>query len=158
MRSLSFGGVVLLIGILACTSLGVAFAEDEEMCVPMGIITLEPPDTVEVKRATVEFQHGRHFVLACTNCHHTWDGSAPVTGCMTSGCHDLDALPRKEGSKAVDKDQAFRYYKNAYHGQCIGCHKSMKQEIQQMAKTLAGIEGKLPVTGPTGCIGCHPKE
>ena len=89
----------------------------------MGIIPLEPPDTVEAKRATVEFQHSRHFVLACNNCHHTWDGSEPVTGCMTSGCHDLDALPRKEGSKAIDKDQAFRYYKNAYHGQCIGCHK-----------------------------------
>jgi hypothetical protein len=27
-----------------------------------------------------------------------------------------------------------------------------------MAKSLAGIEGKLPVTGPVGCIGCHPKE
>jgi hypothetical protein len=27
-----------------------------------------------------------------------------------------------------------------------------------MAKSLAGIEGKLPVTGPIGCIGCHPKE
>ena len=158
MRNLSFWGVILLIGILACTSLGVAFAEDEEMCVPMGIIPLEPPASVEAQRAAVAFQHGRHLVLACTNCHHTWDGSEPVTGCMTSGCHDLDALPRKEGAKAIDKDQAFRYYKNAYHGQCIGCHKTMKQEIQKMANTLAGIEGKLPVTGPTGCIGCHPKE
>jgi len=158
MRSLSFGGVVLLIGIIACTSLGVAFAEDEEMCVPMGIITLEPPESVEAKRAAVEFQHGRHFGLACTSCHHTWDGSEPITGCMTSGCHDLDTLPRKEGSNAIDKDLAPRYYKNAYHGQCIGCHKNMKQEIEQMAKSLAGIEGKLPVTGPTGCIGCHPKD
>jgi hypothetical protein len=34
----------------------------------------------------------------------------------------------------------------------------MKQEIQQMAATLASIDGKLPVTGPTGCIECHPKE
>jgi hypothetical protein len=34
----------------------------------------------------------------------------------------------------------------------------MKLEIQQMANTLASIDGKLPVTGPTGCIGCHPKE
>jgi hypothetical protein len=58
---------------------------------------------------------------------------------MTAGCHDLDTLPRKENSKAIDKDQAFRYYKNAYHGQCIGCHKTMKLEIQQMANTLAGV-------------------
>lgn len=158
MRSLSFGGVVLLIGIIACASLGIAVAEEGEMCVPMGIINLDPPETVEAKRATVEFAHSRHFVLACNKCHHTWEGAAPITGCRTAGCHDLDTLPRKEDSKAIDKDQAFRYYKNAYHGQCIGCHKSMKLEIEQKTKTLASVEGKLPTTGPTGCIECHPKE
>ena len=158
MRSLSFVGVVLLIGIVAGVSLGVAVAGDEEMCVPMGIITLEPPDSVEAKRAVVDFQHGRHFVLACNTCHHTWEGAAPITGCMTAGCHDLDTLPRKEDSKAIDRDQASRYYKNAYHGQCIGCHKTMKQEILQMANTLAAIDGHLPTTGPTGCIECHPKD
>ena len=162
MRSQSYGvaffGVVLLIGLVACASLGIAVAGDEEMCVPMGVIPLGPPDSVEAKRATVEFQHSRHFVLACNTCHHTWEGAEPVTGCMTTGCHDLDTLPRKENSKAIDKDLAFRYYKNAYHGQCIGCHKAMKLEIQEMANTLAGIDGELPTTGPTGCIECHPKE
>ena len=164
MRSLSFVGMVLLIGLIACVSLGIAVAGDKEvagdaeMCVPMGTIALEPPDTVEAKRAVVNFQHGRHFVLACNTCHHTWEGAEPITGCMTAGCHDLDTLPRKEDSKVIDKDQAFRYYKNAYHGQCIGCHKTMKLEIEQMAKTLASIDGKLPTTGPTGCIECHPKE
>jgi nitrate/TMAO reductase-like tetraheme cytochrome c subunit len=77
---------------------------------------------------------------------------------MTAGCHDLDTLPRKEGSKTIDKDLAFRYYKNAYHSQCIGCHKTMKKEIDKMANSMASIDGKLPVTGPVGCIGCHPKE
>ena len=154
----AFVRVVLLIGIVACAALGVAVAGDEEMCVPMGVITLVPPDSVEAKRAAVEFQHSRHFILACNTCHHTWEVAEPITGCMTAGCHDLDTLPRKEDSKAIDKDLAFRYYKNAYHGQCIGCHKTMKQEIQHMANTLAGIDGKLPTTGPTGCIECHPKE
>ncbi len=158
MRSLSFVGVLLFIGVIAGASLGVAVAGDEQMCVPLGVITLEPPDTVEAKRAAVDFQHGLHLALACNNCHHTWEGPEPIQGCMTSGCHDLDTLPRKEGSKVIDKDQAFGYYKNAYHGQCIGCHKTMKKEIQQMAKSLAGVEGKIPVTGPTGCIRCHPKE
>jgi len=158
MRSLSFMGVVLLTGIVACASLGIAVAGDEEMCVPMGIITLEPPDSVAAKRAAVEFAHSRHFVLACNNCHHTWKGVEAITGCMTAGCHDLETLPRKENTKIIDRDQAFRYYKNAYHSQCIGCHKTMKQEIQQMANILAGIDGQLPTTGPTGCIVCHPKE
>jgi len=155
MRSLWLVGVVLLIGI---ASLGIAVAEDGEMCVPMGVITLEPPEGVEAKRSAVDFQHGRHFVLACNECHHTWKGDAPVVGCMTSGCHDLKTLPRKEDSKSIDKTKAHRYYKNAYHGQCIGCHKTMQQEIEKMSATLAEIDGKLPVTGPTGCIDCHPKE
>jgi hypothetical protein len=158
MRSLSIVGVVLLAGLVACAVLEIAVAGDEEMCVPMGTITLEPPDAVEAKRVAVEFQHGRHFILACNTCHHTWEGAQPITGCMTAGCHDLDALPRKADSNVIDKDQAFRYYKNAYHGQCIGCHKTMKVEIQQMAGTLAGLDGKLPTTGPTGCIECHPKD
>jgi len=158
MRSLSFVGVVLLIGVAACASLGIAGAGDEEMCVPMGVITLEAPDSVEAKRAAVEFQHGRHFVLACASCHHTWEGAEPITGCMTSGCHDLETLPKKADAKGIDKEQAYRYYKNAYHGQCIGCHKRMKQGIQKMANTLAGIEGQLATTGPSGCIECHPKE
>ncbi|MGA6926033.1 MAG: cytochrome c3 family protein [Desulfosarcina sp.] len=158
MRSLSCVGVVWLIGMIACASMGIAVAADEEMCVPMGVIRLEPPASVEAKRASVAFDHSRHFVLTCNQCHHTWEGAEPVTGCMTAGCHDLDTLPRKDDSKVIDKDQAFRYYKNAYHGQCIGCHKTMQQEIQQMANTLAGIDGTLPATGPTGCIACHPKD
>lgn len=128
------------------------------MCVPMGTITLAPPASVEAKRAPVAFPHSTHFSLACNDCHHTWKGVEPITGCRANGCHNLDTLPRIEKSKAIDKDNAFRYYKNAYHGKCIGCHKSMKENIEQMANTLAGVEGKLPKTGPTGCIGCHPKE
>ena len=31
-------------------------------------------------------------------------------------------------------------------------------EIERMTKTLAGIDNKVPTTGPTGCIECHPKE
>jgi hypothetical protein len=167
MRSLSFVGIVLLIGMIACASLGVAVAEvaeeeaaveNEEMIVPMGTITLEAPDAVESRRAAVEFPHSQHMTLACNSCHHTWQGTEPITGCLTSGCHDLEALPRKEDGKTVDKDQAFRYYKSAFHGQCIGCHKTMKLDIQEMANTLTSIDGKLPTTGPTGCIECHPKE
>jgi hypothetical protein len=165
MRSLSLVGVVLLIGVVACGAWGIAVAGEEEtaaseeqMCVPMGIVTLAAPASVETKRVAVEFPHNMHLTLACNNCHHTWEGTQPIVGCMTSGCHDLAALPRKADSKAVDTDQAFRYYKNAFHGQCIGCHKSMKVNIQEMASTLASIDGKLPRTGPTGCIGCHPKE
>ncbi len=158
MRSLSFVGAVLLIGIAALSLIGTTVAGDEEMCVPMGTIVLRPPSSVDAQRAAVEFQHGRHMVLACTSCHHTWEGAEPISGCMAAGCHDLDAPPRKADSTAIDQEQAFRYYKDAYHGQCIGCHRTMQQEIQQMAASLTRMDGKLPATGPTGCIGCHPKD
>jgi hypothetical protein len=158
MRSLSFTGVVLLIGVITCATLGIAVAEQEQMCVPMGIIELKPPATVEAKRASVLFDHNRHFVIACNECHHTWDGTQTITGCMTSGCHDLDTLPRKEDSNKVDKALAYRYYKSAYHGQCIGCHRSMKLENEKAAKTLASMDSPAPATGPLGCIECHPKD
>jgi Class III cytochrome C family len=158
MRSLSFVGVVLLSGMMACASSVIAATGDKQMCVPMGSITLAPPQSVTAKRVPVEFPHSAHFTLACNTCHHTWKGTEPITGCRATGCHDLDTLPRKPDSKGIDKANAFRYYKNAYHGKCITCHKRMKRNIQQMATTLAGVEGKLPTTGPTGCIGCHPKK
>ncbi len=158
MRSLSCMGVVLLLGVIAFSTLGVAIAEEKEMCVPMGTISLGPPESVEAKRAAVEFQHNRHFVIACNKCHHTWNVEEPITGCMTGGCHDLDTLPKKDDSDTVDRENAHRYYKNAYHGQCIGCHKAMKMEIEKSAKTLVAMDKPVPVTGPTGCIECHPKQ
>ncbi|MDL2275660.1 cytochrome c3 family protein [Desulfosarcina sp. OttesenSCG-928-G10] len=157
MRGLSYVGVVL-VGMVVCTSLcGVATAENGEMRVPLGVIELKAPASVDAKRSAVMFDHGRHLKIACNTCHHTWDGRTPITGCMTGGCHDLDALPRKADSSAVDKAQEIRYYKTAYHGQCIECHKTMQVQIEQMAKTITPIEGTVPVTGPTGCIDCHPK-
>lgn len=158
MRSLSLVGVVLLIGLIACASFGIAVAGEDDMCVPMGVIPLAPPDSVEAKRAVVDFPHALHFGYACSDCHHTWQAEAPIGGCMTSGCHDLDTLPRKEGSKQIDKKLSVRYYKNAYHGQCIGCHKAVKLEIEKKSNLLTAAEATLPVSGPTGCIECHPKE
>lgn len=157
MRSLSVLGVVVLIGTIALTAIGTTVAGDEEMCVPMGTLMLRPPSSVEAQRSPVAFDHGRHMILACNSCHHTWEGVEPITGCMAAGCHDLDALPRKADSTTIDRSQAFRYYKDAFHGQCIGCHRTMQQEIRQMAASVAPIDGRLPVTGPTGCIDCHPK-
>ncbi|MDL2328829.1 cytochrome c3 family protein [Desulfosarcina sp. OttesenSCG-928-A07] len=127
------------------------------MRVPLGTIELKAPSAVEAKRSAVMFDHGQHMKINCNLCHHTWEGKAPITGCMTSGCHDLAALPKKADSDTVDKALAFRYYKTAYHGQCIECHKTLQMEIEQMSKPLTAVDGIVPTTGPTGCIDCHPK-
>jgi hypothetical protein len=81
-----------------------------------------------------------------------------LTGCMTSGCHDLAALPKKGEGKPVDAEAAMKYYKTAYHEMCIGCHKEIKQKNKALAASGKVLEDKLPSTGPTSCNECHPKE
>jgi hypothetical protein len=158
MRSLTFRGVVLLIGTIAYASSAIAASGILRMSVPLGTITLRPPKSVTAKRVPVKFPHGAHFSMACNVCHHTWKGTTPITGCRAAGCHDLNKMPRIAKTDRIDQANAIRYYKEAYHINCIGCHKRMKQKIQMMAITHGSGDGKLPTTGPTGCIGCHPRQ
>jgi Class III cytochrome C family len=123
----------------------------DEFCVPTGSITLEPLQGAEAKRAAVEFPHSQHFDLNCKQCHHKWKGEEAIQGCMTTGCHDAATSQRAENPK-----DAWKYYKNAYHKSCIGCHKATKAENRklELAQTLKTAQAK---TGPTGCKACHPK-
>jgi hypothetical protein len=149
---------VMAIGLLGAAQVFSGAAAKEEMCVPMGKIELKAPDGVESKRASVEFPHARHFDIACTTCHHTWGRTEPITGCMTSGCHDLAELPKKSAGEKVAEDDLMAYYKTAYHKQCIGCHKENKVKIAALEKSMQALKKPLPKTGPTTCTGCHPKE
>jgi hypothetical protein len=83
-------------------------------------------DTIQLSKSgkakVVTFTHKAHTGYAnndCKKCHHTGQN----TNCK--GCHD--ATGSKGGGKTT---------KDAFHKQCIDCHK-------------AG--GK----GPTSCAGCH---
>jgi len=138
-------------------SLAVAFAgapateAEETLCIPLGTIVIEAPPDVEAQRSAVDFPHGRHFGFACTECHHQWDGTDEKLGCATSGCHDLTAAPGPDS-----ETPAHRYFKNAYHDSCIGCHQARKVQNKkaEMANALDTVQ--LP-TGPTGCVLCHPR-
>ncbi len=132
--------------------------EAEEMCVPMGIIILEPPESVEAQREAVEFHHSKHFSYACNTCHHKWDIEAPIAGCTTSGCHDLFESPAKTQEAGTRAELEMRYYKNAYHDMCIGCHKKIKAENEKLEASYRTLNKPLPQTGPTGCHQCHPKD
>jgi len=147
--------VICLIGLIigAGYTLATGSEEDEDLVVPTGYLTLEAPGDVEARRAPVDFPHGQHFDFNCKTCHHTWDKSAEINGCMTSGCHDLEKAPKKAKAK-----EAVSYYKTAYHGLCIGCHKEIKANNKKLAMTKATGTAKLAKTGPTGCVQCHPKE
>jgi hypothetical protein len=131
---------------------------DEQMCVPMGDITISPL-AEEAKRSEVSFPHAVHFSYACQECHHKWDGQTPIQSCSTSECHDLDQAPKAEDNQPVD-DQliSVRYHKKAYHEMCIGCHKEIKAQNKELEETLASLDEPLPAAGPTGCNQCHPKE
>ncbi len=125
--------------------------EGEELCVPLGSLTLRPPEGADAQKSDVEFPHGVHFNYSCQECHHNWEGTAENLNCMTSGCHDLVEAPRD------NPDQSILYYKNAFHELCIGCHKKIKAENRQLEMSGKIIKEKLPRTGPTGCTECHPQ-
>jgi len=127
--------------------------ENEELCIPLGTITISPPDGVDFKRSPVAFPHSLHFDYNCKQCHHDWTGDTEDLNCTTSDCHDSPTSLLK-----TDKSDAYRYYKTAYHTQCIGCHKGIKKANEELEMSKKEIKGTLPETGPTGCIDCHPKE
>ena len=84
----------------------------------------------EVAAGNVLFDHKIHTVekgygLSCGDCHHTLaeDEYADAQSC--SECHELD-----EGDEEMPKRA------DAFHLQCINCHKDFE-------------------AGPTECTGCH---
>ena len=137
---------------------GTAVSAEDEMCVPMGDITLSSL-APHAERADVTFPHAIHFTYNCEKCHHTWDRKTAIVSCTTSGCHDLAALPKDaEGRITRDPEIQIRYFKNAYHSLCIGCHKEIKQRNEKIETMQLANGGKVVPTGPTGCIKCHPMD
>ena len=142
--------VTLSLGV-AVAATALAEGDDERLCVPLGNIVVEAPPGVKAQRSPVDFPHGRHFGFACTECHHKWQGTADNIGCATAGCHDLTAAPGPDTNLPPQ-----RYFKNAFHDSCIGCHKTTKiaNKKAEMANTVATVQRP---TGPTGCVICHPR-
>ncbi|MEJ2730663.1 MAG: cytochrome c3 family protein, partial [Deltaproteobacteria bacterium] len=62
---------------------------------------------------------------------------------------------KKSGS---NQPKEIMYYKRAYHKQCIGCHLELKRANLALENSSKILKEKLPPTGPTGCIECHPVE
>jgi len=130
----------------------------EDMNVPMGIIVLEPDESIEPKRTSVEFDHARHFVFDCKKCHHKWEGKSLIPTCISASCHDVLKSPKRPTKYLVYTDEGILYYKYAYHQMCVGCHKEIKVERKKMELSYMVLKDKLPKTGPTGCVECHPRE
>ena len=146
---LVFGSITLVVG----------QDTEDEMVVPMGIIVIEAPESVEPKRSPVDFPHSTHFAsVDCRTCHHTWQGTEIIKGCATTDCHDVTVSPTKSGIGESNPDLAIRYYKTGYHQMCIGCHKEIKAQNIQLETSHKELKEALTIPGPTSCIQCHPKE
>jgi hypothetical protein len=141
----------------------VAVANESEVTmdaiyVPVGRLVIAPPVGVTPKRSAVAFPHSRHFDYTCKTCHHKWNGHSPVQGCTASKCHDQLSSTVKD-KKALDYGPvAIRYYKYAFHQQCIGCHREIKIHNEKLERSRRKLEESLQRSGPTGCVGCHPRE
>jgi Class III cytochrome C family len=129
----------------------------EDMVVPMGIIVLKPPPSIKPMKSSVEFNHSKHFTYDCRTCHHKWEGTAKISNCTTSSCHDLLKAPKKPTRYLAYTKEGIKYYKYAYHENCIGCHKKLKAQKIKKEKSYKTIE-KQEQTLPTSCKECHPKE
>jgi len=129
----------------------------EDMVVPMGIIVIKPDPSVEPKRAPVEFNHAKHFTYDCRTCHHKWEGNTKISNCTTSNCHDLLKAPKKPTRYLAYTKDGIKYYKYAYHKNCIGCHKEIKVKQKNM-EMLSKTPEKEKKVVPTSCSECHPKE
>lgn len=159
MRKKERGLLCLIIAVILGFTLAVSSGDaQDEMCVPMGDITIGAPEGVEVAKSAVEFPHSQHFATDCKTCHHKWEGIDNIQGCQTSGCHDEIKAPDTSDRYLSYSDVAIKYYKYAYHQACIGCHKEIKARNITLEKSYQVVDGKMEPAGPSGCIECHPKE
>ena len=140
-----------LINLMARISITHAIAQGQKLPGDNVIIP-----SVDEKWGQVKFTHQQHLAFSdCTYCHHTNKGltlksfndgkSERVPFC--ADCHF-----RKEGVPATPKgsDETELWSKEAYHINCIDCHKG---EITKKPKDAGPVlkQGE----GPTKCAGCH---
>jgi hypothetical protein len=102
-------------------------------------ILIQPMAGTAKKQPATPFTHKAHYddySIDCVTCHHkvkALGGVAPKTyTCNAAGCHTADQC---NNATVPKKNAACPFFEDAYHIQCIGCHKK---------------DG-----GPTKCKECH---
>ena len=102
-------------------------------------ILLKAISGMTMKRAAVPFTHKKHhadYAVKCADCHHAVKargGAVPATHtCTDAGCHQADQC---NGQSVPAKNKACPYFEDAYHFNCIECHRAQ--------------------SGPTKCAECH---
>jgi hypothetical protein len=92
-------------------------------------------------RTAVSFPHNRHAEagLSCKDCHHIYKDGKNVLdeGALEEGKEGIRCSACHRPDSRLNLEQAF-------HDQCIGCHKKHPKENKK--------------TGPRFCGGCHAKK
>ena len=120
--------VTIILGLVVCLLIAWYAGISEEVS-----STENAPETCTLGRLAkiyepVEFPHEMHTYVTedCASCHHhSQEGETP----SCSECHNASSA----------KERGIKGLKEAYHGNCIVCHREME-------------------TGPTGCADCHVKK
>ena len=108
---------------------------------PDKIVLDHSKDFGKKERSPVPFAHNRHIEsgLSCKDCHHVYENGKNV----------LDESKLEEGNQGV-RCSACHLSKTridlqqAFHNQCMGCHKQFLKEKKK--------------TGPRFCGECHLKK
>ena len=131
-KSIRLPAVLLLLLILSGVSL--ASAQEAELL-------LNNPDAYrEKQRTAVTFPHDLHVGdFECLVCHHDYENGVNILGEneLEEGSSDLCCATCHNAGSEID-------LKEAYHRQCMGCHRQSR---------LAGF-----ATGPELCGECHIKQ
>lgn len=128
-----------LLCLVAAPILSAADAPKDDLVVsaPEGMKTKEKDGQPGKLQKSVPFPHSKHAAVECAKCHHTMAKDGVAKKCTTSGCHDSLEAKGKDNAKDI------KLVENAFHNQCIECHKDMKKENKP--------------TGPSACGKCHTK-
>lgn len=116
------------------------------------VIKLEDP-SYKHKKGIVDFTHKKHaadYKITCGECHHDKEGKPlelkegdNVQRCVE--CHSKPGELKGKKAKGLSDKEKRMYHANAFHDNCIDCHKKFNKETKSK---------KAPQT----CTKCHPKK
>ena len=114
-------------------------------------------------KGEIQFSHKKHsedyakkfaklYPNGCGDCHHD-DKGKPLAGLTADSkvqkcfeCHKkCGEAPKGKDAPKLDKKQKLEYHSEAFHDNCIGCHKEFNKEFK-------------PKKAPVTCNDCHPKK